>query len=133
MELEVKEALALVESSKVLSDNEKASLEAQYRDKLVAVETEHQNVINNHAKSNDDATERMQKEIDAAQLSWQQGQQQLISKLQNEHELAIQLLQNQHQTAIQLLESKLTAAVDESTALKLKTEVFYRKLCWSCE
>lgn len=116
------------ESQKSQADNEKAELEAQYRDKLVAMETEHQAVINNHTKSNDDATERMQKEIDAAQLSWQQAQQQLILKLQNEHDLAIQSLQSQHQAAIELLQSKLTAAVDESTAWKLKAEVFYRKL-----
>lgn len=117
----------MAESNKVQSDNEKVALETQYREKLVAMESEQQNVINNHAKSNDDTTERMQKEIETVQLSWQQGQQQLILKLQNEHELAIQLLQNQHQTAFELLELKLTAAVDESTAMKLKAEVFYRK------
>lgn len=128
LEAEIKEAIALGESQKAQADSEKATLEAQYREKLVAMETEHQAVINNHAKSNDDATERMQKEIDTVQLSWQQAQQQLISKLQNEHEVAVQTLQSQHQAAIELLESKLTAAIDESTALKLKSEVFYRKL-----
>lgn len=87
------------------------------------METEHQLVIQQHAKSNDETTERMQKEIETVQFKWQEEQQKLILDLQKEHEVAIQSLQNQHQLAIDLLESKLTAAVEESTALKLKIQV----------
>lgn len=123
LETQIKEALVLVESTKVQFETEKATLETQYRDKLSALEAEHQLAIENHARSNEDTTERMQKEIETVQLTWQEEQQKLISKVQNEHELAIQSLQSQHQVAIELLESKLTAAVDASKALKLKAEV----------
>ncbi|KAI9245140.1 hypothetical protein EDC94DRAFT_571959 [Helicostylum pulchrum] len=86
------------------------------------MEADHQLVIDHHAKSNDDTTEKMQKEIETVQLKWQEEQQKLILELQSEHELAVQSLQNQHQLAIDLLESKLTAAVDESTTLKLEAK-----------
>lgn len=130
LEIQIKEALELAESTKTQSEIEKAALEKQYRDKVSALEADHKLIIENHAKSNDDTTERMQKEIESVQLVWQEGQHKLISKLQNEHELAIQSLQSQHHSALELLEFKLTAAVDEANALRLKQEVnflFYRK------
>ena len=131
LEAQIEETLALVQKTKQEAEEEKVAMETQYRNKLTTMESEHELVLKNHAKCNDDTTERMQKEIETVQVTWQQEQQRMISELQAEHELAIQSLHDSHSSAIQVLEQKLTAAMEESMALKSKVEVnlhiFYRK------
>jgi broad specificity phosphatase PhoE len=100
LEIQVKEALQLIETTKAQSETEKATLEAQYRDKLALLQAEHQLEAESHAKSNDDATERMQKEIETVQLAWQEEQKKLIAA----HEASIQALKKEHAAAIDSLE-----------------------------
>lgn len=123
LEAENKKVQELVEQTKAQSQNDKLELETQYRDKINLMEKKQEQLLQNHAKSSDEVTEKMQKEIESIQVTWQEEQHKLIMKLQNEHELTMQSLQNEHKNAIEVLESKLTAAIDESMALKLKAEV----------
>jgi uncharacterized protein YhdP len=112
LEIRVKEALQLIETTKTQSETEKASLEAQYRDKLVLLQADHQLEAENHAKSNDDATERMQKEIESVQLTWQEEQKKLITA----HEASMQVLKQEHDS----LKVKLTEALQELEQVKKK-------------
>lgn len=109
LEIQVKEALHLLETTKAQTESEKATLEAQYRDKLALLQAEHQLEAENHTKSNDDATERMQKEIESVQLKWQEEQKKLIAA----YEVSMQALKKEHVDAIDVVEVKLTAAVQE--------------------
>lgn len=80
LESQIKESLLLMETTK-----------KDYQEQLSALKSENES---KYLKNNEDITDKMQQEIEAIQLKWQQEQQNTMEK---------------HQKAMELLSEKLTA------------------------
>jgi hypothetical protein len=123
LQAELEKALALVESTQSESQKEIATLESNFREKVATLEAERQVQAEKHAQLNDDATEKLQNEIETVQKAWNEEQTMKLASLKEDHANALQNLENEHAFAIGTLREQLEATLIESKDLTTQAQV----------